>query len=189
MHVRDAKNREEVWLLDRLEEFDFEDPAFRSRDYILGVDDNNGKKTGFGRLRVHRTEDGEICEVTNLGVLEDWRGHGVGAHILEELVENARENGFETVYALSPAPDYLSQFGFERTDTDSLPEILQKRHESIETRHPDAAPSVVDIESFHVPRRLRHRFGSEEAKTDAEERPEDFGIDPDTATYKYDVSD
>jgi N-acetylglutamate synthase-like GNAT family acetyltransferase len=189
MYVRDAKNREEVWLLDRLEEFDFEDPAFRSRDYVLALDDPTGQKTGFGRLRVHRTEDGEVCEVTNLGVLEDWRGRGVGAHILEELLTNARDSGFETVYALSPAPEYLAQFGFERVAIDSLPPILRKRHESIRTRHPDAAPSVIEIESFHVPRRLRHRFGSEEEESETEEQPEDFGIDPETATYKYDVSD
>ena len=32
MYVRDAKNREEVWLLDRIEEMGLDETAFRSRD-------------------------------------------------------------------------------------------------------------------------------------------------------------
>ena len=189
MYVRDAKNREEVWLLDRLEEFHFEDPAFRSRDYVLGIDDRRGQKTGFGRLRVHRTDDGRVCEVTNLGVLEEWRGEGFGAHILERLVENAGEEGFDELYALSPAPDYLEQFGFERVEPESLPEVLQTRFEDVRSRHDDAAPSHLDIDSFRVPRRLRRRFGADvDAESETEERAEDFGIDPESATYKYDVN-
>ncbi|MFB6085974.1 MAG: GNAT family N-acetyltransferase [Halodesulfurarchaeum sp.] len=190
MYVRDAKNREEVWLLDRLEEFGFEDAAFRSRDYVLAIEEPTGEKMGFGRLRVHRTEEGEVCEVTNLGVLRDFRGNGVGAHILERLIETAREEGFETVYALSPAPSYLEQFGFEPVDSETLPAALENRQEAIRETHPDAAPAVIDVEDFHVPRRLRRRFGSDDDEsTDSKERPEDFGIDPETATYKYDVSD
>jgi N-acetylglutamate synthase-like GNAT family acetyltransferase len=189
MYVRDAKNREEVWLLDRLEEFQFEDPAFRSRDYVLGIDQQRGEKTGFGRLRVHRTDASEVCEVTNLAVREEWRGEGFGAHILERLVENARDEGFDELYALSPAPDYLEQFGFERIDPDALPDPLHTRLEDIQSRHPDAAPAHIDIEDFQVPKRLRRRFGTtEETESEAEEEAEDFGIDPDSATYKYDVN-
>ncbi|MFP4530321.1 MAG: GNAT family N-acetyltransferase [Halodesulfurarchaeum sp.] len=190
MYVRDAKNREEVWLLDRLEEFGFEDAAFRSRDYVLAIDEPSREKIGFGRLRVHRTGDGEVCEVTNLGVLEDFRGNGAGVHILERLLETASTEGFERVYALSPAPSYLEQFGFEPVDPETLPQPLQHRHEAIRETHPDAMPAVVDIEEFRVPRRLRRRFGSDDREdADSEDRPEDFGIDPETATYKYDVSD
>lgn len=189
MYVRDAKNREEVWLLDRLEEFHFEDSAFRSRDYVLGIDQRRGEKTGFGRLRIHRTEAGEICEVSNLGVLEEFRGDGFGAHILEQLVENASEEGFQELYALSPAPDYLEQFGFERIEPEALPDPLKTRFEDIKSRHPDAEPSRIESEPFSVPRRLRRRFGTdEETESEADEQAEDFGIDPKTATYKYDVN-
>ncbi|MEF8772235.1 GNAT family N-acetyltransferase [Halodesulfurarchaeum sp.] len=191
MYVRDAKNREEVWLLDRLEEFHFEDSAFRSRDYVLGIDQRRGEKTGFGRLRIHRTEAGEICEVSNLGVLEEFRGDGFGAHILEQLVENASEEGFQELYALSPAPDYLEQFGFERIEPAALPDPLKPRFEDIKSRHPDAAPSRIDSDTFTVPRRLRRRFGEEEeeeTESEGDEQAEDFGIDPKTATYKYDVN-
>ena len=49
MFARDAKNHEEVWLLDRLDEYGFEDPAFRSRDYVLAIDDDTNERTGFAR--------------------------------------------------------------------------------------------------------------------------------------------
>jgi len=184
MYVRDAKNREEVWLLDRLDDFGFEDTAFRSRDYLLAIDETTGEKAGFGRLRVHRTPEGEVCEVTNLGVLEPYREQGVGAQLLQRLIERARDDGFETVYGMSPAPAYLEQFGFEPVEPAALPEPLQKRFQQIEGQSSSASPVVVSIEEFGVPRRLRRRFTDED---DSEEQAEDFGIDPDSATYKYDV--
>lgn len=190
MHVRDAKNREEVWLLDRLEEFGFEDPAFRSRDYVLAVEERTGTKTGFGRLRVHRAADGEVCELTCIGVLPDWRGQGVGAHVIERLVEEARDQGFEELFALTPAPEYLTQFGFEEIEPDSLPPVLADRFESVAQRHADAAPTRIDVAAFSVPRRLRNRYREDgDSEPEPEERPEDFGIDPETASYKYDVND
>jgi hypothetical protein len=51
MYVRGAKKREEVWLLDRLDEFGLADPAFRSRDYVVALDEESGSKAGFGRIR------------------------------------------------------------------------------------------------------------------------------------------
>lgn len=185
-HVRPGReNREEVWLLDRLDEFGFEDPAFRSRDYVLALDERRGEKAGFGRLRVHRTGDGEVCELTNLGVLEDFRDQGVGAQLLQRLVENARDEGFDTIYATSPAPSYLEQFGFEPVDPETLPDPIRNRYEA--TAAESVAPVVVTVADFSVPRRLERRFEDPDADDEETEQAEDFGIDPDTATYKYDV--
>ena len=99
MYVRDARNREEVWLLDRIEEMGLDDAAFRSRDYEIAIDEDSDEKAGFGRLRVHKNEErSDVCELTGIGVLEDWRGQGVGAHVLERLVQSAGDAGFEAVY-------------------------------------------------------------------------------------------
>ena len=47
------------------------------------------------------------------------------------------------------------------------------------------------IDRFEMPERLRERFKSAapqaEGSGDPEESAEDFGIDPDQATYKYDT--
>jgi N-acetylglutamate synthase-like GNAT family acetyltransferase len=192
MYVRGAKNREEVWLLDRLEEFGLADPAFRSRDYVVALDERTGEKAGFGRVRFH-AGDPAVCEMAAVGVLEEYRGQGVGAHVIERLLERARDEGFERVFALTESGGYLGQFGFRAIAEGDLPPVLAERLEEVRaTEKPEAVPMVIDADTFEMPSELRRRFkraGEDETEADAEpeERPEDFGIDPDAATYKYDT--
>ena len=121
MYVRDAKNRDEVWLLDHIEAMELDETAFRSRDYVIAMDEQAGDRAGFGRIRVHKTDDGEVCELTSIGVLKSWRGQGVGAHVVERLVSTAQDKGFDVAYALTSESDYLEQFGFDRIPPARLP--------------------------------------------------------------------
>jgi N-acetylglutamate synthase-like GNAT family acetyltransferase len=192
MYVRDAKNREEVWLLDHIEEMGLDESAFRSRDYVIAIDEADNEKAGFGRIRIHKTDDEEICELTSIGVIEQWRGQGVGAHVIERLVEYAGDEGFDVVYSLTNEADYLQQFGFERIEVAQLPEKLRDRLTTKqETIQPDAVPVGLAIEEFQLPQRLRDAFKQaapeDDTATEPEEGPEDFGIDPEEATYKYDT--
>ncbi|RRJ32662.1 GNAT family N-acetyltransferase [Halocatena pleomorpha] len=203
MYVRDAKNRDEVWLLDHIEEMELDETTFRSRDYVIAIDEQTNEKAGFGRIRLHKTgaeterspsgqgEGGEICELTSIGVLDHWRRQGVGAHVVERLVETATDQGYETVYSLTDEPRYLAQFGFEAIETDELPTVLQHRlSEKRESLAPEAVPMAIDSGAFEMPTRLRERFkhASEQVPEDEpEETPEDFGIDSESATYKYDI--
>ncbi|OLZ40903.1 acetyltransferase [Natrinema saccharevitans] len=191
MYVRDAKNREEVWLLDHIESMGLDETAFRSRDYVVAIDEESGEKAGFGRIRVHKPDDGDdVCELTSIGVLEGWRGQGVGAHVVERLAEYAGDEGFDTVYALTGEGAYLAQFGFQRVDESALPPVLRERLEAKrEGSDPDAKPLAIDVAEFRVPDRLREAFKrAPEGRAEADdESPEDFGIDPESATYKYDT--
>ncbi|MFC4549072.1 MULTISPECIES: GNAT family N-acetyltransferase [Halorussus] len=191
MYVRDAKNREEVWLLDHIEAMGLDETAFRSRDYVVAIDERSNAKAGFGRIRIHKTDEGEFCELTSIGVLDSWRRQGVGAHVVERLVDHAGDKGFEEVYALTSATDYLAQFGFGGVDRSDLPEKLRERLETKrESLDPDAVGMRLDVDEFVMPDRLRERFkGAHPREQDAEpeESAEDFGIDPDSATYKYDT--
>lgn len=193
MYVRDAKNREEVWLLDQIEAMELDDTTFRSRDYVVAIDETSGAKAGFGRIRVHKVEDGQnICELTSIGVLEGWRGQGVGAHVIERLLDYASDDGFETVYALTSEASYLTQFGFQPIETSALPEPLVERlADKREGVDPDAVALRIDVDAFRMPDRLREAFKNahkdDSEATDDAETPEDFGIDPETATYKYDT--
>jgi N-acetylglutamate synthase-like GNAT family acetyltransferase len=191
MYVRDAKNREEVWLLDHIEAMGLDETAFRSRDYVIALDEQSGTKAGFGRIRIHRTDEGELCELTSIGVLDGWREQGVGAHVIERLIEHARDEGFEQVYSLTDEPGYLTQFGFQGIPAADLPEKLQERLEAKrENTAPEAVPLVIDVDEFRMPDRLRERFKSaqEQVADEPDEPAEDFGIDPESATYKYDTS-
>jgi len=191
MYVREARNRDEAWLLDRIEELGVDEAAFRSRDYVIAMDEETGEKVGFGRIRIHKGE-AEYCELTGVGVLPDWRGGGVGAHVIERLVENAADEGFEEVYAFVEEPEYYEQFGFREIAAGDLPDALAERlAEKRETVAPDATPLSIDVGRFRVPGDLREAFkaagGPEASESDPEETAEDFGIDPDEATYKYDT--
>ena len=193
MYVRDARNRDEAWLLDQIEAMGLDDVAFRSRDYVVAVDEESNSKAGFGRYRVHTTDDGDVCELTGIGVLEGWRGQGVGAHVVERLVDTAAASGFETVYTITDSAEFLEQFGFERIDPDDggVPSVVAARVEpNRETVGDDVVTLAIDVEAFEMPERLRERFktaAEHVAEQESEESPEDFGIDPDEATYKYDT--
>jgi N-acetylglutamate synthase-like GNAT family acetyltransferase len=192
MYVRDAKNRDEVWLLDHIEEMGLDDAAFRSRDYVIAVDEESNERAGFGRVRIHKTDAGDYCELTGVGVLPEWRGQGVGAHVVERLIETATAEGFETVYSLTDEPGYLTQFGFDPVESSALPakirERLATKRESVQ---PDAVATSIAVVDFAMPEGLREAF-KRAAPHDADEESvvedaEDFGIDPDSATYKYDT--
>lgn len=196
MYVRDARNREEVWLLDHIEAMGLDERAFRSRDYVVAIDEDSGEKAGFGRIRIHPTEEDEVCELTSIGVLDGWRRRGVGAHIVERLIEYAGDQNFETVYVLANTPDYLEQFGFERIDDTELPSPLSTRLAEKRDRHEDPIePMRLTVSDFEMPDRLRDRFKqagagrrqpAPEDEADTPDMAEEFGIDPDEATYKYD---
>ena len=192
MYVRDAKNRDEAWLLDHIEEMALDDVAFRSRDYVIAVDEETDERAGFGRIRIHKTDDADYCELTGVGVLPAWRGQGVGAHVVERLVETAATEEFDAVYSVTDQPNYLVQFGFEPVESDALPARIRERlAEKRESVQPDAVATRLDVDTFEMPAQLReafknaspHEVGAESTEADAE----DFGIDPDSATYKYDT--
>lgn len=195
MYVRGARNRDEVWLLDRIEGMGLDETAFRSRDYVIAIDEVEGERAGFGRLRVHKAaDDTEYCELTSIGVVKSWRGQGVGAHVVERLVELAGDKGFETIYAFVSSSTYLEQFGFEPVDPTDLPEkLLERLDTKRQLTDPEAVPLQLAVDYFVMPTRLRERFkgaSREEATPDEEEDidvAEEFGIDPETATYKYDT--
>jgi N-acetylglutamate synthase-like GNAT family acetyltransferase len=194
MYVRDARNRDEAWLLEHIESMGLDETGFRSRDYVIAVDERTDERAGFGRIRVQKTGDGEVCELTSIGVLEKWRGQGVGAHVVERLVGTADDEDFERVYTLAGEPGYLRQFGFERIEPTQLPEGLRERlTRKQETVAPDAVPMRIEPDRFRMPSRLRRAFKNAvpeaDGETEPEEGPEDFGIDPDEATYKYDTGD
>jgi N-acetylglutamate synthase-like GNAT family acetyltransferase len=169
-----------------------DDAAFRSRDYVVALDEETNEKAGFGRIRVHKTDEGEYCELTGMGVLEAWRGQGVGAHVVERLVEKAGDAGFERVYSFALEPGYLAQFGFDPVPRGDLPGPLAERLETKrEAMADDIVPMRLPVSGFVMPDRLREAFKIaapvEVGESEPDERPEDFGIDPESATYKYDT--
>ncbi|MDR9411590.1 MAG: GNAT family N-acetyltransferase [Haloquadratum sp.] len=191
MYVRDAKNRDEVWLLDQIEAAAIDDPAFRSRDYVIALDEETGQKVGFGRIRVHADGPEDHCELAFVYTLEEWRDHGVGAHIIERLIAEAGDAGYERVYTFTEQPEYFSSFGFDPLAEPALPAGLRERFGEVQAQRDAAAPMAIAVDGFKMPPSARRAFKQVDAVADdaveVKETPEDFGYDPETTTHKYDV--
>jgi N-acetylglutamate synthase and related acetyltransferases len=194
MYVRDAKDRDEMWLRDHIESMGLDTAPFRYRDYVIAVNEDTNARAGFGRTLIHDGEPDNACELTGIGVLESWRGQGVGAHVIERLLGHARDDDFDTVYSISAQPEYLRRFGFQPAPIGELPGPIDTRLEEKRAALEEGVVSLaLDVDSFAVPPSLRERFKSaaeidpDPVEVAPEELAEEFGIDPDTATYKYDT--
>jgi N-acetylglutamate synthase and related acetyltransferases len=194
MYVRDAKNRDEVWLLNQLDESGLTDPAFRSRDYVIALDEETSEKAGFGRIRTYSANSKPVCELSILYTLERWRSQGVGAHVVERLLAEAGDEDFTEMYVISDVPLYFGQFGFEATPEVDLPEPIRTRlKQKSSSDQSEFIASSISISEFQIPTRLRERFKIAEPESSSnnqaqiEETAEDFGIDPSETTYKYET--
>lgn len=87
---------------------------------------SSGEIVATGRLQ----EDGRIGR---MAVLPDWRKRGLGATILQELINAARESGLGEVYlhAQTHALDFYEQHGFvaegPEFDEADIPHRLMRR--------------------------------------------------------------
>ena len=67
-----------------------------------------------------------LVEVRSLAVLPSYRHYGVGALLVRGLVEQARERGIPTVFALTRAVSFFERLGVVVTDRDRFPEKVWK---------------------------------------------------------------
>lgn len=74
---------------------------------------------GFGRIKPY---DGVIYELGTVGVLEEARGRGVGAGLVEELI---RRFPSEDVYITTDLVEWFQRFGFAALP--DVPRVLQDK--------------------------------------------------------------
>jgi amino-acid N-acetyltransferase len=87
------------------------------RDYVIAVE--NGYVIGCGALRIYSHE---TAEVGALAVSGACQGLGIGRHIVNALVEDARTLGIARVFALTMQVEFFGKVGFERTLVTEFPE-------------------------------------------------------------------
>jgi amino-acid N-acetyltransferase len=86
-------------------------------DWIIALDGD--RIVGVGSL----LEMGNtLSEIRSLAVAPDYRKHGIGARIVNALIDLARERKIPTVFALTRAVLFFEKLGFKITDKENFPE-------------------------------------------------------------------
>lgn len=87
------------------------------RDFYV-AEDEHGVVVGCGALHVCWSH---LAEVKSLAVDERVQGRGYGKRIVLACIEEAREIGLSTVFALTYKPEFFSRIGFRVVDKSTLP--------------------------------------------------------------------
>jgi len=78
--------------------------------------ERDGRAVGMGRVI---GDGGTAYQVTDIAVLAEYRGQGLGKRIVGALVDwlhaNAPKSAYVSLIADGPAKDLYAQFGFEET--------------------------------------------------------------------------
>ncbi len=87
------------------------------RDFYV-VRDEAGEAVACGGLHI-LWED--LAEIKSLAVREDLQGNRLGARIVEACLEEARQIGLTTAFALTYRPGFFEKLGFAQADVMTLP--------------------------------------------------------------------
>jgi amino-acid N-acetyltransferase len=87
------------------------------RDFYV-VRDDAGAVLACGALHILWEDLGEI---KSLAVREEHQGHGLGARIVRACMDEARDLGLQTAFALTYRPGFFERLGFEQADVMTLP--------------------------------------------------------------------
>lgn len=77
-----------------------------------------------GCAALERYHDG-LGELRSLAVAETERGHGIGRELLKAVLRRARREGLERVFAVTHAPQFFVEGGFERA-AEVVPEKIAR---------------------------------------------------------------
>ena len=87
------------------------------RDFYV-VEEEDGVLLACGGLHVCWSH---LAEIKSLAVDEACQGQGHGRRIVEACIEEARELGLQTVFALTYRPEFFMRVGFRIVDKATLP--------------------------------------------------------------------
>ena len=103
------------------------------QEFLVAEDVETGDVVGCGAVHVLWSD---LAEIRTLAVADAWRGRGVGAALLGELVERARALGVRRVFCLTFEVDFFRRYGFRVIDGTPVPadvyaELLRSYDEGV----------------------------------------------------------
>jgi amino-acid N-acetyltransferase len=87
------------------------------RDFYV-AEDESGRIVGCGGLHVCWSH---LAEIKSLAIEEGRQGRGYGRRIVEACVDEGRQLGLKTVFALTYKPGFFTRLGFRIVDKATLP--------------------------------------------------------------------
>jgi len=91
--------------------------ATNIRSYILALDDD--KVIGYVALHIHAPN---LAEVRSLIVDSDYRGKKIGAALVKQTINEAKELGIKQLFTLTYQKDFFEKLHFKEIPKESLPE-------------------------------------------------------------------
>jgi len=109
-----ASEIKEGIILDRSED----EVATNIRSYVLAKEDE--KLVGYTALHVHSPR---LAEIRSLIVDQTFRGQGIGQHLVEFALREAKDIGVaEEVLVLTYSPGFFEKLGFAEINKEAIPE-------------------------------------------------------------------
>jgi amino-acid N-acetyltransferase len=91
--------------------------ATNIRSYTVIREDKN--ILGYGALHIHTKT---LAEIRSLVVDKNFRGKGIGAKIVKELVKEAKDLKLSQVFTLTYKKEFFEKLDFKEIPKESLPE-------------------------------------------------------------------
>lgn len=66
----------------------------------------------------------DLAEIRSVAVIKEYQGIGVGKKLARQCMKEAKKLGVSKVFALTYAPDFFIEMGFEATDKNTLPQKI-----------------------------------------------------------------
>ena len=86
--------------------------------------------TIHGCAALNRLTDA-VGEISALAVEQRWEQRGIGAALVEHLIERALETGLERIVVLTTAaPDWFERLGFRTAPLDTLPPTRREQYDT-----------------------------------------------------------
>ncbi|WP_049927159.1 GNAT family N-acetyltransferase [Halopiger goleimassiliensis] len=128
------------------DEIDHQDALLRHNDIesrMFFVATVEGEVVGWVHLYAPEIEKLSHTAELTVGVLEEYRGHGIGSHLLSRGLEWAGSNGYEKVYQSVPSTNeeaiaFLEGHGWET-------EAVRENHYKLDGDYVDEVMMAVDL--------------------------------------------
>jgi amino-acid N-acetyltransferase len=91
------------------------------RDLVVAVDEETGEVMGCCGLHIV-WED--LAEIRSLAVASPYQGRGLGRHLVEACITEARELGISQLFTLTYVTDFFAHLGFRVVDKNVFPQKI-----------------------------------------------------------------